>query len=441
MELKEIERRNIHTYPFKYTYTPAKEFFSPEKAAIYVHIPFCRKKCHFCDYIIYTNTTAELRENYVNAVCEEIKRFPSIPCFPSFQIDALYIGGGTPGLLEKNQLARILETSQQTFPFTENAEKCLEFDPSCVTREKLILLKEIGFNRLSLGIQSFDETLLSQNNRPHNVDDIYAAYEDIKAAGFTHINIDLLYPMFNQTLAHWEDSVKRAIDLKPAAITAYPLEIWPETVYHSKIKKGEEIPDVKTEISMTRHVLKHLEASGFRRRSTGGYYHPQRTSYYCRFGDYYWQTWPMLGFGVSAKSVIHNRLYTNIKPVKEYIKRINQNQDVLDFSTIMTREQEMRRVMIRGLKLCKVSKPEFKARFGVPMESVFAAEINTLKQAGWIEDKEDRIQLTQEGQVFDRSVYAVFYTQDDLRPPREGEVHYGLSDPLTTCQEHHHPEG
>lgn len=104
MRIEKIERRNIHTYPFKYTYTPAEEFFAPEKAALYAHIPFCRKKCHFCDYTIYTNTTAELRESYVAALCEEIKRFPLIPCFPSFQVDALYIGGGTPGLLDTGQL-------------------------------------------------------------------------------------------------------------------------------------------------------------------------------------------------------------------------------------------------------------------------------------------------------------------------------------------------
>ncbi len=431
MDEREVERRNIHTYPFKYTHTPANQFFAPERAAMYVHIPFCRRKCHFCDYLIYTGTSAELRQSYVDAACTEIQRFPTIPCYPPFEIDALYFGGGTPGLLETRQLLQILSTCRKHFSFTEDAEICIEFDPHCATREKLEALREAGFNRLSLGVQTFDAELLRANNRPHDASAIHHGFDAVRSAGFTHVNIDILYPMFDQTMEHWEGTIREALQLEPATITAYPLEIWPHTRYHEGVSQGRPIAAWDVEEAMSRQVYDRLEGAGFQRNCTCGYFHPERTGHYCRFGDYYWRTWPMIGIGVSAKTVIHDRLYTNIRDVNQYIQRLDAGKDVVDFSTRMTREQEMRRVMIRGLKLCRVAKQEFRDRFGVPMETVFADEIQGLVAMGWIEDKEDAVELTREGQVYDRSVYAAFYTEEDLRPPREGEVQYGLSDPLS----------
>ncbi|MBI2910349.1 MAG: coproporphyrinogen III oxidase family protein [Chloroflexi bacterium] len=433
MSAEKIERRNIHTYPFKYTHTPAEEFFASEKAAIYVHIPFCTKRCHFCDYVVRIGSNSSLREQYVDAVCKEIRQFRSIPCFPSFLIDALYVGGGTPGLLESRQLTRILKTCQDTFAFTEDAEISIEFDPRTARLDKLIEVREAGFNRLSLGLQTFDQHLLYANNRPHTVEDIYEAYDAIASARFVHTNVDILYPLLDQKMEQWEETVQKAIALKPAAITAYPLEVWSNSAYGKWLANGRKTVGWALEEAMSRYAYDRLEDAGFQRNTTGGYYHPGRARRYCRYGDYYWRTWPLIGFGVSAKSVIHDRLYTNMQDVEEYIRRIQDGQPVIDFSTRLTRRQEMRRVMIRGLKLCKVAKSEFRDRFGVAVDVVFGSEIATLVEARWIHDRADCIELTREGQVYDRSVYAVFYTEEDIRPPREGEVQYGLSDPVADC--------
>lgn len=429
MEIKKFERRNIHTYPFKYTCTTdPDEYFSPEKAALYIHVPFCLKKCHFCDYHIKVNASAELKEKYVRAVCQEIKRFPSLRCFPSFNIEALYIGGGTPGILETEQIFRFVSTCRGNFNFLDNAELCLEFDPSTVTEEKLRSMKEIGFNRVSFGVQSFNDNVLKKNNRSHSAAEAHNAVNLAKKIGFTHINIDLLYPLQHQEIEDWGESLAAAINLEPAAITAYPIEVWPQAGYGKLVEKDTyKLPPFEDEINMSEQAYNTLERHGFKRRSTCGYYHPDKTDYYCRFGDYYWKTLPLIGFGVSAKSVIHERAYVNIKPIEEYIEKIANNQSVVDFSTKMSKKQEMLRVMIRGLKLCYVKKAFFLNRFGVEMETVFAKEIKYLEEMGWIKNLPDRIELTREGQKYDRNVYAVFYTADDLRPPREGEVMYGIS--------------
>lgn len=423
-------RRNIHTYPFKYKYLQADEFFQTDKAAIYIHIPFCETKCHFCDYVVYIGTPLDARAAYVDALCKEIRRFPRNPAFPKFTIDAIYIGGGTPGVLSAEQLIQVLEACRETFPdFTENCEIAVEFDPGSVTEDKLKKIYAAGFNRFSMGVQSFDEAILKENNRPHNLDHVYSGWEATKNSGFTHTNIDLIYPLIGLDMDFWVASVKEAIRLEPACITAYPLEVWKNTAYHHWLTKNKkQLPSGQMEVDMCRVALDLLEEAGYRRHSTTGYYHPERTRTYCRFLDYYWRTEPMIGFGVGSKSVVHNRCWTNVRGMSEYLKRNENDESVLDFATHMTKRQEMLRVMIRGLKVCDVSKKDFYDRFGVEMETIFSAEINALVEGGFIVNSPDEIYLTREGQVYSSNVFEEFYTEDDLREPEEGEVQFGISD-------------
>jgi oxygen-independent coproporphyrinogen-3 oxidase len=422
-------RRNIHTYPFKYTYTDHAEFFRRPSAAIYLHIPFCSTKCHFCDYTIYVNTKDDLRERYVAALCEEIRRFPDNPVFPRFEIAAIYFGGGTPGLLSAEQLIRILDTCRYTFAMAPDVEVAVEFDPRSIEQDKLSRLCDAGFTRLSMGIQSFDEAILKETNRPHNLDDINRAVAAIRCTKFTHINIDLIYPLIGLTQDIWKNSVQRAIDLGFSCITAYPLEVWENTAYHNWIvKKGLSLPAVAEEKAMAETAFDLLEAAGYVTGSTSGYYRPDLCARYCRFLDYYWRTWPMIGFGVSSKSAIHEFMYTNIRNIRDYIDNIEANRSVLDFSTYLNKEQEMRRVMIRGLKVGTVGKSDFKARFGVPLGNVYGDTVNALIGEGYLADKGDEICLTRKGQLYSNAVWERFYVEEDLSPPRGDEVRFGISE-------------
>lgn len=431
MSSKKI-RRNIHTYPFKYKFLDPTNFFRPDNAAIYVHIPFCNKKCHFCDYVVYTNTKEDQREAYVQALCKEIQAFKNNRAFPGFYIDSIYFGGGTPGLLKAEQLIRILDTIRQEFPLTETCEIGLEFDPGCVEKEKAQQLYEAGFRRLSMGVQSFSPTVIEENNRPHNLEDVFKAWKYVQEAGFTYTNLDLIYPLLGLDMETWVSSVQQAIDMKPACITLYPLEVWPKTAYYNwLVKNKKQLPEGEVEVAMCRTGLDMMEANGFTRMSTSGYYHPERSPEYCRFLDYYWRTWPMIGFGVGSKSVIYDRLYTNISPLNEYIQRINAGESVMDFATHLDKRAEMRRIMIRGLKMNNVSKPAFFDRFGVTMESQFGEEIETLVNQGFLINDPDQIYLTREGQVFASNCYEKFYTEDDLREPTTDEVQFGISTLMT----------
>ena len=421
-------RRNIHTYPFKYSYIKAQEFFALEKGAIYIHIPFCNTKCHFCDYTVYTDKPMDVRERYVNALCKEITAFAQNRAFPGFEIEAIYLGGGTPGVLTGTQLARIFTTCRDNFQLAEDCEICAEFDPASVDYEKVHQVLEAGYTRLSMGVQCFDNEILKKSNRPHNLESVYAGYEAMRKAGCRHLNIDLIYPLPGLTHEIWQSSVKQAIDLQPDCITIYGLEIWPGTAYYNWLQRGKmTLPDGRAETAMYAYAADELETAGFMPRSNSGYYHPDRTKRYFRFVDYYWRTWPMIGFGVSSKSVVHNRLWTNIKPLNEYIERAENDEPVLDFSTFMNKDTEMRRVMIRGLKMCEVAKQDFLERFGVAMEERFGPQIESLVNDGLADNEAERVILTKKGRTYGTNVYERFYTDDDLSPPSEGEVQFGIS--------------
>jgi oxygen-independent coproporphyrinogen III oxidase len=424
-----ITRRNIHTYPFKYQYYDYDDYFAPESSVLYLHVPFCIKKCGFCDYTVYINRSEDAREQYVQALEQEVRAFPQHGVFPRFSVDAVYFGGGTPGILEAGQLIRLLDACRETFDLAPEAEICLEFDPPTVTAEKVRALGEAGFNRFSVGVQAFDDDLLRMCNRSHDVATAERAYEIIRGEGFSHVNLDLIFPLPNLTFDVWKHAVDRAIELEPGCLTTYGLEIWPKTSFHHGIVNNElTLPAPEEEQRMYAYAIDALDAAGFQRTSSTGYHHPERSPQYSRFLEYYWRTWPMIGFGVSSKSVIHNRLFTNVKGLKQYYELVGQGRIPMDFATHLTKNQEMRRVVIRGLKMCTVSRSGFEARFGVDIDLVFGAELMELFAEELLAEDGDEIVLTRKGQIFSTNVYERFYTDEDLSPAGPGQVKFGISE-------------
>jgi oxygen-independent coproporphyrinogen III oxidase len=424
-----IRRRNIHTYPFKYRHLEYDDFFSLESGVLYVHIPFCLTKCGFCDYTVYVGRGEDARQTYVEAIEREIRAWPTHRFFPEFALDAIYFGGGTPGILSGQQLARLIAVCRETFELRPGCEICIEFDPSTVTPDKLQRVREAGATRLSVGVQSFDPKVLETCGRSHDTETAVRAIEQIRGAGFGHLNVDLIFPLPDQTVENWAESVDQAISLDPGCITAYGLEVWPKTAFHHQLKSGKiTLPDANDELRMFEYALDALEDAGYLRCSTSGYYHPDRCAEYSRFLEYYWRTWPMIGVGVSSKTVVHDRLYTNVKPLNRYYELVDQGRIPLDFATRLTRRQEMRRVMIRGLKMCEVFKGDFMDRFGVEMRTVYGDALDDLVEKGLLIEDEERFALTRQGQLLSTNVFEYFYAEEDLSPPEPGEVRFGISE-------------
>jgi oxygen-independent coproporphyrinogen-3 oxidase len=424
-----ITRRNIHTYPFKYKFFDYEDYFGLESSVLYLHVPFCIKKCGFCDYTVYINKTEDVREQYVQALQKEISAFPKHGTFPRFSVDAIYFGGGTPGILSGEQLTRVLDTCRENFKVNDGAEICVEFDPPTVTPEKVRTLVDAGFTRFSVGFQAFDDELLRICNRSHDVATAERAYKMVRDQGVTNVNIDLIFPLPALTVDIWRHAVDRAIELEPGCITTYGLEIWPKTEFHHGITNDKmSLPAPEDEQEMYAYAIDQLEANGYERVSSTGYFHPDRAPQYSRFLEYYWRTWPMIGFGVSAKSVIHDRLFTNVKGLKRYHELVESGRIPMDFATYLTKEQEMRRVVIRGLKMCSVSRTDFKNRFGIDIDMVFGTQLAELTEQGYLVDVGTDIVLTRLGQIKSTNVYERFYVDDDLSPAQPGEVKFGISE-------------
>jgi oxygen-independent coproporphyrinogen III oxidase len=424
----EKARQAIHTYPFKYRPMTAEEIFRPQRAAVYIHVPFCTKKCHFCDFVVRTNTTGDLRQRYVEAVCREIALFARASGLGTFSVDAIYIGGGTPSLLTEAQLIRIISACRENFAVTRDAELTVEFEPMTVSEEKVTALSQAGLNRVSMGVQSFEDELLAASNRSHRAADVYRALDVFRSAGVTNLNIDLIYPLPGLTWDIWASTVDHALAVHPAAVSLYALEIWPGTPYDAWNSAGQlAMPGAGTEVAMYLHAVERLEDAGYAAGSVNGYVDRALAAQYCRYLQYYWQLRPLLGFGVSSRSALGERLWRNCNSVRDYLGALETGRLPVDLGCVMTRQQEMRRFMVRGLKACTVSKAEFLGRFGVEMEQIFGAELARLATDGAISDSDGTISLTRRGRAYAPNVYQHFFTDADLGETSPGEVTYGVS--------------
>ncbi|HEY1617118.1 MAG TPA: coproporphyrinogen-III oxidase family protein [Streptosporangiaceae bacterium] len=421
-------RQTPHTYPFNYARAAEDDFFSMPHGALYVHVPFCRHKCHFCDFTVYINKDDDVREAYVRRLCEEISRFAGNRAFPAFAIDAIYIGGGTPGMLSGGQLARIVRTCKDAYDVTPECEISVEFDPPAVLPDKVAEVVDSGVSRISVGAQSFDDGVLRHSNRAHDAADVFAAFETLAASGVRKSNIDLIYPLPGLTMDVWQDSVAKAMSLNPASVSLYGLEVWPGTAYHSWLKAGKmELPTPETEVAMYLYAADTLEAAGFVAHSTNGYVRPDRAEKYCRYLDFYWNHWPTIGFGVSSRSAVHDRVWANVKGLKEYTARIEAGRSALELGRRLSKPEEMRRVVIRGIKTCRLSKRQFADRFGVGLETIFPKEIASLTDDGLIDNTPDELVLTRQGRALSTNVFARFYRPEDNEPLADGEVSVGRS--------------
>lgn len=421
-------RQTIHMYPFNFARVDDLEFFSPRSAALYLHIPFCRRKCHFCDFTVYLNKDLDVRQGYVNALCEEIRRFSESRSFPTFLVESIYVGGGTPGLLTAEQLAKVLDTCRDSYPVADGCEVSVEFDPLAVTADKVAAAVQAGVNRVSMGVQSFDDQLLRESNRPHDAAVAVAALEALVASPVPNVNIDLIYPLPGLTMDVWSATVAQAIALQPAAVTIYGLEVWPGTVFHRRLLDGTaQWPSSETEVAMYFTATEMLEQAGFEARSVNGYLHPERNDRYSRYLDFYWNALPTIGFGVSARSAVDDRMWTNVKSMATYLEKVKSGEPPIEFGRRLHKLEEIRRRVIRGLKACQLDKAAFQDRYGVGLDVLFGPELAQLVDDGLIENNESAISLTPLGRALANNVYARFYAPEDTAPLSASEVSIGRS--------------
>lgn len=424
-------RRNMVTYPFHYEKVEADEFFKPKKGAVYLHIPFCNQKCKFCNFKAYKLLNQESINNYIKILKKHILLYKKTKFYPDYAIDAVYFGGGNPGLLNQKQTVSLLNLVKDNFEVLPEAEISMEFDPINVNAEKLNALKENGFNRISMGVQSFDDEVLKRVGRIHSSEDVINAHELMKKAGFKNVNLDLVYPFPQLTKDQWEQTVNKLLTLKPTAVSTYGFELWPGTPYFLDAKKGNfEQCSGETEAEMYSLANEKILAAGYNQLTVYGYVKKEyKAHYHCKFMEaYYWNNLPMVSFGLGSMNYINGDFFVNLSNFKDFEKAIDGGKLPISFGKHLSIDEQMRRFMIRGLKKTQVSKQDFFERYGHVIEHYFRKELDSLINQGLLRIETDLIKLTPLGCNYNTNVYREFFRADDEKD-LDGDkiVNFGLS--------------
>lgn len=357
---------------------------------IYIHIPFCIRKCKYCDFLSAPSTARE-RELYVEKLCRKIRSYDKLS--KDYHVVSIFVGGGTPSILEPEQMKRILDAVREIFLIDRDAEITIEMNPGTVTREKLTAYKSAGVNRLSIGLQSTDENELKYLGRMHTYEEFLKTYRLARGEGFHNMNIDLISAIPHQTVESWEKTLRMTAELGPEHISAYSLMIEEGTPFYERYGEGEyadELPNEEEERLMYQNTKRILKEYGYQRYEISNYAKP---GYECRHNLGYWSRTEYLGIGAGAASLMDNRRWTEDKkfPVcrGENSFDIKKGQTENDRVQVLSVQEQMEEYMFLGLrKMEGVSRNQFETEFGCSMEEIYGTVLEKLTEKGLLEETE-----------------------------------------------------
>ncbi len=381
------------------------------KAGIYLHIPFCKSRCSYCDFATDVFKNAETVERYVNALCKEISnsRF-QIPDTENQkpktknQIETIYFGGGTPSLLSPKQLERILNSIHKKFSVEPEIELTMELNPATMTLETVREYRSLGVNRASFGAQTFDDTELKRLGRKHTANDVRETIELLRNAGFDNVSFDLIAGLPRQSLKDWQRNLDEALKLKPEHLSLYLLEIHEGTPLAEQIRSNRQpLPDEDLAAEMYELTIEKTARKGYAQYEISNFSLPQRES---KHNSKYWLCEPVFAFGVSAHSFDGERRWANERDTAKYVALIEKDESAIVYEEAIEAASEF---VFLGLRMMKgVDLAGFEKRFGVNLLSKYAEDIERLRSLELIEIAENRLRLTNKGALFSNEVFAVF---------------------------------
>lgn len=356
-----------------------------EELSLYIHIPFCVRKCGYCDFLS-APADEKARDRYVQALLMEIERYQGTETADR-KIKTLYIGGGTPSILSVNQLDCIIQKIKCTFNFCDDIEASMEMNPGTASKEKCRALYQMGINRLSIGLQSTNDMELKTLGRIHSYEDFFNTYTWCREAGFQNINVDLMAALPYQTVESYTTGLRKIIRLAPEHISAYSLILEEGTPFYQKYNSGcYPLPDEEQERLMYRETEQILSQAGYERYEISNY---AKKGYACRHNLVYWQGGDYLGLGLGSSSYMDGVRFHNTTDLNTYV---NQGAYVEDREELSV-QAKMEEFMFLGLRvMAGVSGTEFEKRFGKTMEDVYGDVLRKHEEEGLlqIERKEDR---------------------------------------------------
>lgn len=384
-------------------------------AGIYIHVPFCRSRCSYCDFAtgMYEGGAAE---NYVRAVIGEIREWREID--QPLSVDTVYFGGGTPSLLQSAQIAAILESLGNRFEIVDDPEITIEINPASVTaksqpadelsREKLRAFRSLRINRASFGAQTFDDRELKQLGRTHTAIDIPATFHELRRAGFANINFDLIAGLPGQTLATWKRNLDKALELRPEHLSLYLLDVHEGTPLADQIKTGmRPQPDEDLAAEMYAAMINTVCSAGYRHYEISNFCLPGFES---RHNTKYWTSQSCYGFGNSAHSFDGvRRRWANERDTAKYVSLMERNESPIVERTNLTEQDAQSEALFLGLRLMRgINLLDHRARFGNDVAGAYHEDLNRLLDAGLIEIEDNWLRLTSRGAVLSNEVMSIF---------------------------------
>lgn len=380
-----------------------KDFDKESFGGIYIHIPFCVKKCNYCGFAS-EGSEIEKMEEYVDSLCIEMKNINS-----DIECDSIYIGGGTPSLLKIGAIEKILNTTRQNFNLQNEAEITIEVNPDSVAKEKLKAYRDLGINRISMGAQSFNDDRLKFLGRVHNKNQILYAYDNIRYAYFKNINIDLMFGLPGETLQDVVNDINELIKLRPDHISLYSLELERGTKIYEEVKNGKiRLISYNLDREMYHNASKLLNDAGFEKYEISNF---AREGKYSRHNMKYWQMKPYFGLGASAASFVDNIRYKNTSDVSEYISKIRKIGNAISEKHKNTKFDNISESIFTGLRKSDGIKfdkmPCTKKEFFKTYSSILK-DLYEYEQAGKIKISDEGIKLTEDGIDISNKIMALF---------------------------------
>jgi oxygen-independent coproporphyrinogen-3 oxidase len=367
-------------------------------AGLYLHVPFCRKRCKFCYFRVYTDKNAKDVQRYLEAVLTEARLLSKRPALER-PLRFVYVGGGTPSFLSVPQLETLFHGLEAVLPFRSAEEITFECEPGTLNERKVNFLKDAGVTRLSLGVENFHDAILEENGRAHLSAEIEEAWQWIQSARFPAVNIDLIAGMVGETDTSWDDNVDKALALEPDSLTIYQMELPFNTVYSNQALQGGSAPHVASwpqKREWVRRAFERFQDAGY--HVSSGYTlvrDPERVRFVYR--DALWHGADMIGMGVASFSYVGGVHYQNLDKFNDYVGALERGHLPLSRALPIEDRERLIRELILQMKLGRVDAAYFRDKFQVEIAEDFSEPLSSLSDIGLLEQHGDQIELTTKG--------------------------------------------
>lgn len=374
--------------------------------AVYIHIPFCTNKCFYCDFNSYVLKDQPVMD-YLRALDREMEL--TVQQTPPGEIRSIFVGGGTPSVLTPQEMEFFLASVRRHFPnWASDIEFTMEANPGTTDRDKLTVMKDGGVNRVSFGVQAFQNELLSGIGRIHNTDDVYRSLENARAAGLENLSIDLMFGLPNQTVEMLDYSVSRALELGLPHYSIYSLKVEENTLFHTLYHKNQlPLPSEEEELNMYLLLMERMDQAGYKQYEISNFAKPGFAS---RHNTTYWKNEDYYGLGAGAHGYVGRTRHVNIKGVNPYVEAAKTGLPRLEQFGV-SREEAMEDFVMVGLRMLDgIRKADFRRQFGEELDDVFKRQLTKMLSAGLLESHSDGegYRLSKQGVLFGNEVFAEF---------------------------------